>query len=254
MPVDPDVSKLIDGLREDIKRLDESREDLARHSPPIGSILMLAGDKSPPGYLPCDGRRVDRSTYNELFVAIGEAWGKGDGSTTFNLPDLRGVFPRFHDAGAGIDAGRVLGVLQDDSTRMPRITFQTDDAGDHNHTTNAAGDHNHSTITTGNHSHGMDDAGDHNHEIPHDSGHGGVEIPIAGTGGRSSVLDGRNFTASAGRHTHNIKGGGDHSHTVTNNGSHTHTVNSNGLHHHTIKGGDSETRPVNQALSGFIRS
>lgn len=63
-----------------------------------GMIAPFAGpadsDKIPDGWLLCDGKAVKRSDYQKLYNAIGVAWGKGDGSTTFNLPDLRGMFLR----------------------------------------------------------------------------------------------------------------------------------------------------------------
>lgn len=55
-----------------------------------GVIQMFGGETPPPGWLICDGSTVSRTTYPELFDAIGINWGEGDGSTTFNLPDLRG--------------------------------------------------------------------------------------------------------------------------------------------------------------------
>lgn len=54
----------------------------------IGSVTTYAGDNIPAGYLECDGRAVSRATYDELFLAIGEKYGAGDGSTTFNLPSI----------------------------------------------------------------------------------------------------------------------------------------------------------------------
>ena len=63
-----------------------------------GFIAAYAGANPPTGWLPCDGRAVKRSDYPELFEAIGTAYGEGDGSTTFNLPDLRGRFA----LGAGV--------------------------------------------------------------------------------------------------------------------------------------------------------
>lgn len=59
-----------------------------------GSILSYGNDSIPTGYLFCDGSAISRTTYSDLFAAIGTTWGVGDGSTTFNLPDLRGVFIR----------------------------------------------------------------------------------------------------------------------------------------------------------------
>lgn len=57
---------------------------------PIGSIKLYAGSTAPDGYLFCDGTPVSRTIYSELFAVIGTTYGSGDGSTTFNLPDLRG--------------------------------------------------------------------------------------------------------------------------------------------------------------------
>jgi microcystin-dependent protein len=52
-------------------------------------VLPFAGAATPPGWLLCQGQAVSRSTYADLFGVIGTAFGVGDGSTTFNLPDLR---------------------------------------------------------------------------------------------------------------------------------------------------------------------
>ena len=58
-----------------------------------GSITIYAGNNSPSGFLLCDGRAIPRSDYSELFAVVSTIYGAGDGSTTFNLPDLRGRFP-----------------------------------------------------------------------------------------------------------------------------------------------------------------
>ena len=55
-----------------------------------GSIYMYAGNTVPQGFLQCDGSAVSRTTYADLFAAIGTVYGAGDGSDTFNLPDLSG--------------------------------------------------------------------------------------------------------------------------------------------------------------------
>lgn len=60
---------------------------------PPGSITMHAGASAPSGWLPCDGAAVSRSTYAALYAIVGTAFGAGDGSLTFNLPDLRDRFP-----------------------------------------------------------------------------------------------------------------------------------------------------------------
>lgn len=55
-----------------------------------GFIQMFAGSTAPTGWLMCDGSAVSRTTYADLFAVIGTAYGSGDGTTTFNVPDLRG--------------------------------------------------------------------------------------------------------------------------------------------------------------------
>lgn len=55
-----------------------------------GAIYMYAGSVAPTGFLMCDGSAVSRTTYANLYAAIGDLYGAGDGSTTFNLPDLSG--------------------------------------------------------------------------------------------------------------------------------------------------------------------
>lgn len=70
---------------------------------PAGAVLSYAGSTAPAGFLHCDGSAVSRTTYADLFAAIGEAHGSGDGSTTFNLPDYRGRFLRGWSNGSGND-------------------------------------------------------------------------------------------------------------------------------------------------------
>ena len=82
---------------------------------PPGSVLWFAYYTAPTGYLKANGAAVSRTTYAALFTAIGTTFGSGDGSTTFNLPDLRGEFVRGFDDGRGVDTGRVFGSSQADS-------------------------------------------------------------------------------------------------------------------------------------------
>ena len=56
---------------------------------PVGMIVAFGGTAAPTDWLLCDGSAVSRTTYADLFAVIGTAFGSGDGSTTFNLPDLR---------------------------------------------------------------------------------------------------------------------------------------------------------------------
>ena len=57
---------------------------------PVGVITAYAGDTAPNGWLLCDGSAVSRTTYANLFSVIGTKCGAGDGSTTFNLPNIKG--------------------------------------------------------------------------------------------------------------------------------------------------------------------
>ena len=77
-----------------------------------GAVMTFAMNTAPTGWLKANGAAVSRTTYAALFSAIGTTFGVGDGSTTFNLPDLRGEFMRGWDDGRGIDSGRVFGSAQ----------------------------------------------------------------------------------------------------------------------------------------------
>lgn len=80
-----------------------------------GTVAFFAQVAAPTGWLACDGSAVSRSTYAALFAAIGTTYGAGNGTTTFNLPDLRGEFIRGADLGRGVDAGRATGSAQNDN-------------------------------------------------------------------------------------------------------------------------------------------
>lgn len=87
-----------------------------------GMIAHFAMTTAPAGWLKANGAAVSRTTYSSLFSAIGTVFGSGDGSTTFNLPDLRGEFVRGWDDGRGVDSDRVF------------ATWQTDEIKSHTHT------------------------------------------------------------------------------------------------------------------------
>ena len=84
---------------------------------PSGAVMYFAGQTVPSGWLKANGAAVSRTTYAALFAAIGERYGRGDGRTTFNLPDLRGEFVRGWDDGRGVDRNRALGSWQADEFR-----------------------------------------------------------------------------------------------------------------------------------------
>ncbi len=78
----------------------------------VGSIAIFPYQSIPSGYLECNGQAVSRTTYADLFAKIGTTYGAGNGTTTFNIPDLRGEFVRGWDNGRGVDASRTLGSTQ----------------------------------------------------------------------------------------------------------------------------------------------
>lgn len=84
---------------------------------PSGAVMAFAMSTPPNGWLECDGTAISRIVYASLFNSIGTSYGAGNGSTTFNLPDLRGEFVRGWDHGRGVDAGRTFGSQQSDGIK-----------------------------------------------------------------------------------------------------------------------------------------
>jgi microcystin-dependent protein len=116
-------------------------------------IKMTASSTIPSGWLECDGSAVSRTTYAALFAALnnGADWGTGDGSTTFDLPDLRGRAPMGAGTGTGLTA-RALGSVTGNET----VTLSAAESGTtaHTHPLNGSGatanatnvDHRHFTV------------------------------------------------------------------------------------------------------------
>jgi len=96
---------------------------------PAGAVIYHAANSAPTGFLKANGAAVSRSTYAALFTAIGTTFGAGDGSSTFNVPDLRGEFPRGWDDSRGIDSSRSFG------------SAQADEFKEHTHTASAKSDY-----------------------------------------------------------------------------------------------------------------
>lgn len=100
---------------------------------PAGAVANFAMNTAPNGWLKANGAAVSRTTYAALFTAIGTTFGAGDGSTTFNLPDLRGRFTRNWADNGSIDSGRAFGSTQDDAFQghwhQLAATYQVDLGG-----------------------------------------------------------------------------------------------------------------------------
>jgi microcystin-dependent protein len=101
-------------------------KDKSGYIAPVGTINMFAGSSAPTGWLLCNGAAISRTTYSDLFTVIGTTYGSGDGSTTFNLPNLKGKFPVGYNTGEtefnslGKTGGEKTHVLT--ATEMPSHT------------------------------------------------------------------------------------------------------------------------------------
>ncbi len=212
-----------------------------------GQVIMFAGKSAPAGTLLCNGAAVSRSTYADLFAAIGTLYGAGDGKTTFNLPAMGDGTVVTHtnsaDAVGGFTAGEVIRhdhTASSTSAGTHSHTISIGAGGAHSHSASAAaaGDHAHGawTDSQGHHGHtgGTSAAGEHNHVVPF----GDKMTYPWGTYGnqdqagvRASGIDYDNswpYSNAAGSHTHafSTDGAGAHAHNVSMNGAgnHTHTI------------------------------
>lgn len=89
----------------------------------VGMVAAFAMNSAPEGWLIANGSAVSRVTYARLFSRVGTLYGSGDGSTTFNLPDARGVVLRGADLGSGRDSGRVFGSYQPDAVKTIDLRY-----------------------------------------------------------------------------------------------------------------------------------
>ncbi|MEN8233772.1 MAG: phage tail protein [Actinomycetota bacterium] len=196
---------------------------------PAGVIEMFGGDTAPLGYLMCNGQAVSRATYADLFAELLVSYGDGDGSTTFNVPDLRGRFP-LGKAASGV--GDALGETGGDITPTVNISH-AHTMPTHTHTINhghadtiataSAGAHTHTMPT---HIHTMPSHAhtvniDHNHAIVTSSSDGHSHATSDTSGGPSSTTGpfanaGTTYVASS-THTHYVSD-------TTSTDTHSHTV------------------------------
>ena len=168
--------------------VNENFDKIDTASSVIGVIQMYAGSTAPNGWLVCNGQAVSRTTYAALYAVIGTTYGVGDGSTTFNVPDLQGRVP------IGVSSSHELGSVGGSETHILSI----EELAEHNHdgsslTTNSTGAHTHSL--TGNTTSGTNTSrimfgnatawatiytnstGAHTHTIEGDTGSSGGGLP-----------------------------------------------------------------------------
>jgi microcystin-dependent protein len=237
----------------------------------IGDIEPFAMGAVPFGYLECTGAAISRVAYGNLFAVVGAMFGPGDGSTTFNLPELRGESVKgaaVADTPGTMQAGQVgahahTATAANSTTHTHTATTSSD--GTHAHTATAANSASHTHTetdgTTGtnsaNHTHSWSDttssAGAHTHTVSvsvaqgANSGYAIITGPGSAVSGSTSSGGAHTHTASgttsaAAAHSHALSGttagGGAHNHTVTlvNSVAHTHTFSTSesGSHSHTV--------------------
>ena len=106
---------------------------------PVGSVIDFAGTTAPTGWILCFGQAISRITFADLFAVIGTTYGVGDGSTTYNLPDLRGRAIAGKDNMGGVSANRLTSALNGDilgtSGGNQNHTLTTSQIPIHNHLT-----------------------------------------------------------------------------------------------------------------------
>jgi microcystin-dependent protein len=252
---------------------------------PIGSIMMRAVNNAPAGWLMCDGAALGRVPYAALFAAIGTTFGAGDGLETFNLPDLRNVFIRAHDA----RTGRLFGSAQADGVKLPALSATVSQSGAYTGvltTTTATLTHGTVTVATAGavggqaltlqisphyHAFTTDLGGAHTHTSHYDK-----KPNVPGTGGEEVMKSpGSNwpFSFSAPAHVHDgytdavtatgqvwVPAIPSHAHTasVPAHDPHSHQVSltlPNHAHAVAVTGDDDdETRPANITLAFMIRA
>lgn len=175
---------------------------------PIGALMPFAGSSSavPTGWLACDGAAVSRTTYAALFAVLGTTYGAGNGTTTFNLPNLvnRAPFGSGSSYSRGQTGGASTVTLTD--AQMPSHNHSLSVSG----TANSAGSHGHSGSTGG--------GGGHSHDG--DGGAGSRSDILAG-GGSNTATPGSGSTSFDGNHSHSVSidSGGSHTHSVSVSGS-----------------------------------
>lgn len=180
--------------------------------PEIGCIKILAKASPPTGWLICDGSAISRTTYADLFTAIGTTFGVGDGSTTFNIPNVKGKVP------VGVDAAQTEFDTLGETGGAKTVALITAELPVHLHAVGTLVDSNQTAAHTHSGTSGTVSS-DHQHYVPNvvsTSGSGGgafFESWPGGSGNRAHYTDG--ITAN---HTHDITTGtesANHNHTIT---------------------------------------
>lgn len=185
---------------------------------PTGVIAPFGGASAPTNWLLCDGSTASRVTYSDLFNVIGVTYGVGDGSTTFNLPDLRARAPfgyKASDANHG-----TLGGVGGNAGGLHTLTLAETPAHDHGtNTSNQSADHTHVETAPG-HRHAVAGAGANDWAFRYNevgSTEGLMSLPYGEDGVSFSTMDYEQVTlgVQSANHQHNIdSAGGGTSHSI----------------------------------------
>jgi microcystin-dependent protein len=225
---------------------------------PTGSVITWVGSPSSPptGWLLCDGAAVSRSTYADLFAITSTYFGVGDGTTTFNLPDFRGLsLVGAISANLGVAVGNTAGgkVWTYGSADPFTALTHTNGGSGHTHTftDDSQGGHTHATnhTTTATYSSQTADGG-HTHTYVATAVSNGHLHGVGNLGASSGTISMRTTAAdfaAATSHTHTVASStsaGSHTHTVTE------SVTTSADHSHTYTG----TVPSYTNTSGAVPS
>ena len=138
---------------------------------PSGMVTMTAANTAPTGWQICNGAAISRTTYADLFTAIGTTYGVGNGSTTFNIPDMRGRVV------AGADSSQTEFDALGEKGGEKTVTLTTAQIPSHSHANTAS--------FSGNYANTGDDGPDHSHTAGHFWGEQGTaNWCLANGGGR----------------------------------------------------------------------
>ena len=197
--------------------------EVLNRSVPIGTVVMWAGNSTnlPSDWLVCDGSAINRQTYSELYTIQRNVFGAGDGSTTFNIPDMRDRFV--------VGAGSSYSPNSTGGENAHKLTVN--EIPSHNHSQNT---HSHSASSgnAGNHSHtgGTSTNGGHTHNVYYSY-----------SGGSGSYRRLGHATANSGSDNSALYNG-DHSHSFTTDGA--------GNHNHSVSVGNATA--TNNATGGSL--